>query len=436
MPTYPTSLRQPLIQRIDTLRKRGHHFQPAPVPEAAAFQVLVDVAFHASFLTEEQRRPGFRLLYCSPDDLRPEQLRRPLYGRSRVISLSSPRPLTAAELNRLAPAADLTRLLVCVYPTNQSNSLRIWGLLDVGDNWWRFLRHEASSGRMPPNYLTVTSTVPGELSFSMQGFILLVLKNGALSYPSSNPIWSGPISDYLEPSRKSLYDDVLGELKTNNFSENDDDFPANFYNYFLERILYNVRQLGHGGTIILVPQAIGFDDPRLADRVFLKYATNHDYAWDSLVRSLVNHRLYYDLYFKLTERKDELTIAAFEQHSALEAEKAGVDEDNQDIAKSIASLTGVDGALVLTTHFKVLGFGGEIVAASPTLESVTEVSDDRLVTPIESFGTRHRSAFRFCSSFEDSAVFIISSDGGVKATKRHGRELLFWPDINQGALGL
>lgn len=270
----------------------------------------------------------------------------------------------------------------------------------------------------------------------MQGFILLVLKNGALSYPSSNPIWSGPISDYLEPSRKSLYDDVLGELKTNDFSENDDDFPADFYNYFLERILYNVRQLGHGGTIILVPQAIGFDDPRLADRVFLKYATNHDYAWDSLVRSLVNHRLYYDLYFKLTERKDELTIAAFEQHSALEAEKAGVDEDNQDIAKSIASLTGVDGALVLTTHFKVLGFGGEIVAASPTLESVTEVSDDRLVTPIESFGTRHRSAFRFCSSFEDSAVFIISSDGGVKATKRHGRELLFWPDINQGALGL
>ena len=251
---------------------------------------------------------------------------------------------------------------------------------------------------MPPNYLTVTSTLPGELSFSMQGFILLVLKNGVLSYPSSNPIWSGPISDYLEPSRKDLYDDVLGELKTNDFSENDNDFPAKSYNYFLERILYNIRQLGHGGTVILVPQAIGFDDPRLADRVFLKYATSQDYAWDSLVRSLVNHRRYYDLYFGLTEGKDELTMAAFEQYCTLEAEKAGVDEDNQDIAKSIASLTGVDGALVLTTHFKVLGFGGEIVAASPTLESVTEASDDRLVTPIESFGTRHRSAFRFCSS--------------------------------------
>ena len=438
MMPYPTSLRKPLIDRIKQVRKRGWRCKPERVPNAKTFQLLVDLAFQASLLTEEQRRPGFRLLYCSPEDLRSDEVPAPLQNRSRVISMPSPRPLTASELNRIAPAADLTRLLVCVHPENKSNSLCIWGLLDVGDNWWKFVHHEASSGRIPPNFLTIASTAPGELSFSMQGAILLVWKNGVLYNPSSNPIWSGPMSDYFEPSRKYLYDEVLRELKTDKFDKDrsDDEYPLRFYNFFLERILYSIRHLGHGGTVIVVPREIGVDDPRLTDRISLKYATNYDYAWDSLVRSLVKYRYYFDLHFRLTKEKDTLSTADFHRHTMLEHERTNAEEDNQDIAKSIASLTSVDGVVVMTTRFEVLGFGGEIVAASPTLRSVTVASDDRRPIPIESFGTRHRSAFRFCSSFEDSAAFIISSDGGVKAAKRHGRELLFWPDINQGAFGL
>ena len=186
----------------------------------------------------------------------------------------------------------------------------------------------------------------------------------------------------------------------------------------------------------MVPEEIGFDDPRLTDRTLFKYATNYDYAWDSLVRSLVNHRRYYDLLFPLNGGEKELTLEAFKELRSLRFEKDKLDEEIQDIAKSIASLTGVDGALVITTRFKVLGFGGEIIATSPTLTSVTMASDQRKKVPIESFGTRHRSAFRFCSSFEDSVVFIVSSDGGVKASKRNGPKLLFWPDINEGAMGL
>ena len=265
-----------------------------------------------------------------------------------------------------------------------------------------------------------------------------MLKNGTLSHPSNNPIWSGPISNFLEPSRQCLYDQTIEELKTDKWDDegHDDNFPHRFYNFFLQRLLYNIRYLGHGGTIIVVPEEIGFDDPRLTDRILSKYATNYDYAWDSLVRSLVNHRRYYDLYFPLSSGKKELTLEAFKEFRQLTDEEDNVDNEIQDIAKSIASLTSVDGALVITTQFKVLGFGGEIIATSPTLTFVTTASDQRQKVPIESFGTRHRSAFRFCSSFEDSVAFIVSSDGGVKAAKRHGPKLLFWPDINEGAMGL
>ena len=352
--------------------------------------------------------------------------------------MSSPRPFTVSELNRIAPAADLTRFLVCVCPKKKSNSLQIWGLLDVGDNWWKFVHHETSGGKPPPNFLTITSTAPGELSFSVQGIILLTLKEGKLSYPLDNPIWSGPISKFLDPSRQCLYDQTIQELKTDKWDDegHDDDYPRRFYNFFLERLLYNTRYLGHGGTIIVVPEEIGSDDPRLTDRILLKYATNYDYAWDRLIRSLVNHRRYYDLYFPLNNGEKELTLEAFREFHRLESEEDDIDKKIQDIAKSIASLTGVDGALVITTQFKVLGFGGEIVATSRNLNSVITVSDQRREVSIDSLGTRHRSAFRFCSSFEDSVVFIVSSDGGVKAAKRHGPDLLFWPDINEGAMGL
>lgn len=308
--------------------------------------------------------------------------------------------------------------------------------MDVGANWWKFVHHEASGGKPPPNFLTIASTAPGELSFSVQGTIVLMLKNEVLSHPLSDPIWSGPISDYLESSRKMFREQTLKALETSVWSEDDDDYPYRLYSFFLHRILYNIRLLGHGGIILFVPPEIDFDDPRLADRILLKYATDYDYAWNSLIRSLVNHKRYYDLYFPLWSGETEMTVENFREISILNSDESDIDEEIGDIAKSIASLTGVDGAVVLTTQFRVLGFGGEIVATSPTLRSVTLASDDKMKLPIESFGTRHRSAFRFCSSFEECVAFIVSSDGGVKAAKRHGRELLFWPDINEGAMGL
>lgn len=439
MITYPTAIRDPLIERIEELGKNEWFQEPEHFPEPEVFQRLVDIAFHASFLTEEGRRPGFRMIYCNQEGVEASQHSFSDFNRFRTIILPSPRPFNVAELNRIAPAADLTRFLVCVCPTEkEGKSLHIWGLLDVGENWWKFVHHETSGGMPPPNFLTITSTAPGELSFSLGGNILLMLKNGVLSHPSHNPVWNGPISDFLEASRQELYDQAIRELKVSKWDDDgsDDGYPHRFYNFFVERILYNIRNLGHGGTIIMVPNEITFNDPRLTDRILFKYATHYDYAWAGLAQSLVNFRRYYDLYCPLRHGDKELTKEAFDEFNGLEAKKDKINEELQDISRSIASFTGVDGALVITTQFKVLGFGGEIIAASPTLNSVTNAVSQGQEIPVDSFGTRHRSAFRFCSSFEDSVAFIVSSDGGVKAVKRHGPKLLFWPDINEGAMGL
>src|SRR5207245_2108609 len=98
------------------------------------------------------------------------------------------------------------------------------------------------------------------------------------------------------------------------------------------------------------------------------------------------------------------------------------DQALRDCFQFIASLSKVDGALVITDRFRVLGFGAEIIAQSPTLKEISLAANPEATETtnisIESYGTRHRSAFRFCSSYEDSLAFIVSTDGGIKATKR------------------
>lgn len=437
MPTYPTEIIAPLKARIDELEKQPYSHRPRMLPSDETLQDLIDTAFHASLLTEEGRRPGFRLMYCSPQDLSGESERGWRHAR-RIVRFPKPRDFTVSELNRVAPASDLRRFLICVGPiSKRSKKTEIWGLLDVGDNWWKFIHHEASGGMPPPNYLALTSTAPGELSFSLQGHILLQFRSGAISFPTGNPIWGGGLEPFFEPAQKDLYKGVVDRLQSKKWDEegSDDDYPERFYNFFVERIIHNVRDLAHGGTILFVPHGITSEDSRISDRIIFKYRTDYNYAWDAMERSLINHRKYYDLYFPLMHGKEELSTEKFARFTQLSSESDAIDEELCDIASCIASLTSVDGALVLTSRFSVLGFGGEIIAQSPTLSKVRIAGKSSRV-PIDSFGTRHRSAFRFCSSFEDSVGFIVSSDGGVKAVKREGPGLLFWPDINEGAMGL
>ena len=103
----------------------------------------------------------------------------------------------------------------------------------------------------------------------------------------------------------------------------------------------------------------------------------------------------------------------------------------RDAARFIASLTAVDGAVVLTDSLRIIGFGAEVTASFSGGDKVhvahtAEATKTRVVRFAE-YGTRHRSAFRFVASMEPSVGFIMSQDGGVKAVKQIGSKLVMWP---------
>jgi len=94
---------------------------------------------------------------------------------------------------------------------------------------------------------------------------------------------------------------------------------------------------------------------------------------------------------------------------------APVDEP---IVTAIAGLTAVDGAVVLTDRYELLGFGAKIVRRKrwPQVEQVTitePVQGARpvLLHPEQLGGTRHLSAAQFIQDQRDAAALVASQDG-------------------------
>ena len=436
---YPNDLYDQLIHEYSKVKNQKFNALP-DVPEKDLFQIFVDTAFHASFLTEEGRRIGFRIMYI-PDEIafKNKQNNIIFQNRIRFIPFEKKRIYSVSEVNKISPVVEYKRYILCVSPNKtRKKELFIIGLLDVGDNWWKFVHHETSGGTPPPNNYTVTCLKPGELSISSNGRIILVLRNGQIEKPSNNALWEGPINDFLKIAREEFYKEVLKSINKKTYGKEDHDYPYFFYNTFLERLLFSIREKMHGGTIIILPYDINKNDTRLTDRINIKYSCNYNYAWDTLISYLKTHWEYYDLHFSLWDNKQTITTEKFQKHSILNSHLEEISDSISDLVNAIASMSSIDGAVVLNDHFEVIGFGAEVLAVSPSLVNVkVYAKNGRMKSiPIESYGTRHRSAFRFCSSFDNAIAFIVSQDGAVKAVKRVGSDVIIWTDINNGSLGI
>jgi hypothetical protein len=88
------------------------------------------------------------------------------------------------------------------------------------------------------------------------------------------------------------------------------------------------------------------------------------------------------------------------------------------IVSAIAGLSAVDGAVVLTDRYELLGFGAKIVRRKgwPQVEHVTitepiEGATPTLVSPEQLGGTRHFSAAQFIQDQRDARALVASQDG-------------------------
>jgi hypothetical protein len=142
-----------------------------------------------------------------------------------------------------------------------------------------------------------------------------------------------------------------------------------------------------------------------------------------------------DLYERLHERRT-VKQEDLENLEALAWHQRNLEDSSRDAARFIGSLTAVDGAVVLTDKLRIIGFGGEVRGSRPGTDTIhiakNEEGDEITAAPFTSYGTRHRSAFRFVENMEPSVAFILSQDGGIKAATKVGERVVMWPYFELG----
>jgi len=435
---YPPEL-IPEIEKLWKTRRKSRASK-AVLPSKATLSEILDVCFHASLRTEEGRRIHFRIAYCDPGQASN------FYKASRkdvALKLSHPRQFSSAELLRLAPAADSKQMLIGVFdssklqtPGNASGRLSIWGLIDIGLSWWELTHGESESGYTPPDCFMASSNEPGNITISRQDNVIITLRRGTVIRPMTDVFYTGPVAKFLSTPANKLHTRVCKKLKRKKFDPKDgadENYPQSFYLTYVQRILQHIRERNHGGTILMVPDTLKAGDSRLTDRISIKYQSDDNRAFRYLANYLHMDKQSYDAWDRIGKRTN-IPKTLFDKYDNPKYFAEEAEREVRDHARFLASLSSVDGAVVLTQSLRLIGFGAEVIADSPSLTTV-RIAEDAAggkgnAQEIDSFGTRHRAALRFCSSYENSIAFIISQDGDVRVAKRVGPDVIMWSGID------
>jgi hypothetical protein len=320
----------------------------------------------------------------------------------------------------------------------------IWGIIDSGLSWWEHTKGEPRRRvhrSPPPNRFTISSNQPGTIAVSCAGRILLSVKGGQVAPSIPRMLRQGPVGRYLAEHARLLVEQVVEELGAD-FGSADATTRREIdatYVTFLEGILACMREFNHGGALLLVPDDWGVGDPRVEERLLIKFPTAATSTWEVLKEYL--RRLNISLRATDTATRADQVPREFILEYMVTRHQRQISEDVvRDRASLLASLTRVDGCVVLTRRLDLLGFGAEIIWPAPDLEEAFLAQDveahETVPISIHHFGTRHRSAFRFCQSDEQVLAIVLSSDGDVRVARWLGDRVVIWHGLDSPELGL
>lgn len=388
------------------------HGLPLPAPEPLTS--FIAGAFQASLLREEDRpvQCHLFLLPAPPPERQPDDQPPPdVAAAYQVLAFSEPRAYSAQELRRLSPTTQRPGTLLAVAPT-ATGEWAISGLIFATRPWdWTEGPH--STTLLPPA-LSMQVAGPGRLAFFCGPLPVLVLQQGLVgSYGGRDfPIGWLRAAETETPGT---------ELP---FSTSDLDLLRQLGSYNLRRCLGRVRAQGHGGMLVLVPEA---DAARLVGPASLlrpKYRVQHN---DFGAR-------YRDLSVRILARSKALGLSSWAAYRvSADGELQQLRLQLEQFADLLADLMAVDGALALDKQFGLLGFGVEIAAPAPATPFVYHALDAEgaQLQPeaADSGGTRHRAAYRLCQAEAGCQAIVVSQDGGIRLVRQHEGQVLFWNQL-------
>ena len=422
---FPYHLAKLVVQRLAEFN--------AVAPSDNVLLQLFETLYFASLKTDEARPCRCTINFLDPshaDNLTEQELS----GGWTVIPFSEICPLSVRSLLKIADAADPTvsSLAVC---SNEDGELFIWGMVDQEIRYGDYVSLNATEDPKRAGAFQATITGVGAVSVYKDFTLLGSLEQDNLIAEYHDVLWEGPVYDRL---RKNLEATLLDELASQerevalaHVAQIKDELLIRWQNAIC-RTLFNIQQYGHGGGLLIAPRCQVRD-------INVKY----EVTYDRLPRALFRLAQHYILKRQTAESisahcRNADDMLPCEVHFDAVRSQQELDRQKRELlgcVRFIASLSRVDGFVLLDKSLVVHGFGVETRAATE-LTDVDVAGDarasDHLLrkAPLSQFGTRHRAMLRYCDANEDALGFVISQDGDIRATMKHQGRLMLWENIN------
>jgi hypothetical protein len=416
---------------IDLARFIAERF---PHLEVDALARVFSVAFQASLLREEERPVVFRLLLADPAELAREG--GPPGGLHRLV-FDTPRPFDEHELRRLAPAAKLQRSLIGV-TVQPDGTASIWGLAHSGPGWLRVMQGARGATVASGGFVTVSVTGPGRVLVSRGGFTVAKLAAGRLSGAPLDVFDADWLGHFFAEARDALMQEHARARRRAEvpWAEVDPQLATDLRQQFLRRVLAQVRTARHGGTLLFVPPACAEDLSDSSRWLTMKYRFQDEEPRRRLSTLLTNA-------INLLSAAHPSSLTPLDFHSyqkSTDRAVAAADEAIFELAHFVAGLAEVDGAVLLTHRFELLGFGGEIGGELPHVDHVFRALDlegEHVVQEaVDGVGTRHRSVYRLAGAYPDTLGVVVSQDGSIRFVRSHAGRVLTWDQVATSSLEL
>ena len=434
----------------DEVATRWHalapHDRSAALPCPAHLRHVLETSFFASLEREEGRSLRF-VLCCAPDLT---VLRDGLEDVIPVVPLAAPRPVTIESLRALAPAIspnNAALLVRCPPDTEAVEACAIAGILHLGAQLARARSGRSFYHRPSPAAFIVDARDAGELHLYRGGLKLAAMKSGRLhDHLAFSALEFLPIAKILAIGERQLRPAVT--VPSHEPTREWSDFQWTALLNTILCIVNGMKEHGHGGTVVLVAPGA---EATLPVRIKYELGDNAGLLGDRFVRFLNARHELADARRRrrvaarpgaidtVEQAADGRSAAAEATLSVLEGAAVSTEVDLADAADLVAQLTAVDGAVVLSSDLRVIGFGAEIVADAALPVAAYEIgpgmhaiasADRRPPVDGESFGMRHRSALRCVSASADAAAFVVSQDGTVTFIWKQGGDVLLKRHVN------
>lgn len=405
------------------------------LPALKHVEALLSICYQTSLMREETRPIQFRLLLCDPETLPAAD--GPPRGLHRLI-FAKPRRFNRNELRRLSPATDYYRALIGVH-LNAEKKWEIWGIIHSGVLWAEAMNGGAKDPPDLPQVPVVQVPGPSEITMCRGSQIIAILQGGRLSTPSADVLDSEWISRLFSEMRTEVLQQhqVARETaKATPWAQLQDSFVSDLFRGFMKRLIRAMRDTSNGSSILFVP----------ADRAEEFSADNRFFNFKYRFTPVATRRRFTWLILQILNGLAALHVGSENSVGWIDyvaASKKGqlqdLDEALSELAYLIASLTGIDGAVILTRSFEVLGFGAEITELSDVkrVARALDAEGEKVrLEATESQGMRHRSVYRLCNAVTSIAGLVISHDGELSFVKHREGRVTYWNQLAYAAIDL